>query len=485
MIYRQRGELVVPLTAARKSAAVGARCIVCIVRALKPLRISHVGLRGVVGRGMTAAHVLDFASAFGTFMSPGAVVIGRDPRASGIMIREGVASALMATGHEVVDLGVVSTPVIQHAINRLDAAGGMSIGASHNSAEWSALKFLGRRGSYLSTAEAGELLDIYHLRNFTFSEWEGIGTYRAEQDAIDLYLDDLASAFDFDALRSYKVVVDCCNGTSSVILQRLNERFGFRLILINARTDGVLFAHEPNTSRRTVGLQLAPLVKPLGADAGFLFDADSDRVAFATERGEAASEEMVLPLLSDYLLPRSPGKLVITNLSTTALIEEIARKHGGRVLRVPVGRQAAIDALSAYRPEQIAIAGEGTGAVMMPRFRFVYDGIASMLAVLSMMHEEGRTLTAILSSYPQYCIMKGQVPLVTQQIPALLTQLQSQFQGGRINVSDGLRVDWPDRWFHVRVSQTEPIVRVICEQKEEPPTAMFETLMDQVRTYAA
>jgi phosphomannomutase len=455
------------------------------VRAQKPLRISHVGLRGIVGRGMTAAHVLDFASAFGTFLEPGPVVIGRDPRASGVMIREGVAAGLMATGHEVVDLGVVSTPVVQHAINRMDAAGGMSIGASHNSAEWNALKFLGRRGSYLSTAEAGELLDIYHLRKFAFTEWQGIGSYRVETGAIDIYLDDLASAFDFDGLRGYKVVVDCSNGTSSLILRRLNERFGFRFILINAKIEGVSFAHEPNTSSRTVGLQLAPLIEPLGAGAGFLFDIDSDRVAFATDKGEPVSEEMVMPLLSDYLLPRSTGKLVITNLSTTALLEEIARKHGGKVLRVPVGRQAAIDALSAYRPEQIALAGEGTGAVMMPRFRFVYDGIASMLAVLSMMHVEGRSLSEIVSSYPSYTILKGEVPLVTQQIPALLTELQNRFGDGRINVSDGLRVDWPDRWFHVRVSQTEPIVRVICEQKGAAPTALFEALMDQVRTYAA
>lgn len=435
---------------------------------------------------MTAAHVLDFASAFGTFLgAKGSVALGRDPRASGVMIREGVASALMATGHDVIDLGVVSTPVIQHSIVRRGCAGGISIGASHNSAEWNALKFLGAAGTYLSTAEAGELLDIYHLRKFAFAEWDSIGSYSSETLAIDRYLDDLAGAFDFDALRSIKVVVDCSNGTSSLILQRLNERFGFNFILINAKTEGVAFAHEPSTSSRTVGLQLAPLIQPLGADIGFLFDADSDRIALATDQGQALSEELVLPLIADYLMPLSPGKLVITNLSTTALVDEIARKHGARVIRVPVGRQAAIDALSAYRPEQIAVAGEGTGAVMMPRFRFVYDGIASMFALLSMMHESGRKLSEIIESYPKYCILKGEIPLVTQRIPALMTELQERNSGGRVNISDGLRVDWPDRWFHVRVSQTEPVVRVICEQKGEPPVGLFEALMDQVRSYAA
>lgn len=401
------------------------------------------------------------------------------------MIREGAVSALMATGHDVIDLGVVSTPVIQHAIGRLNATGGISIGASHNSAEWNALKFLGPGGTYLSTGQAGELLDIYHLRKFAFTEWQGIGKMHQESDALDLYLDDLAGAFDFDALRKFKVVVDCCNGTSSLILRRMQERFGFAFILINAHIEGVRFAHEPNTSSRTLGLQLAPLVKPLGADAGFLFDVDSDRVAFATGLGEAVSEEMVLPVIADYLFPRGTGKLIIANLSTTALLDDVAARHGGKVIRVAVGRQAAIDALSTYRPEQIAIAGEGTGAVMMPRFRFVYDGIASMLAVLSRMHEEKRSLTEIVHSYPKYSILKGEVPLVTQRIPALLTELQERYADGTLNASDGLRVAWPDHWFHVRVSQTEPVVRVICEQRGNAPLQLFESLMEQVRNYAA
>ncbi len=452
---------------------------------MRSLRISQVGLRGVVGTGLTAAHVIDFAAAFGTFLdSPGAVLIGRDPRASGVMIREGVISALLACGRDVIDLGIAPTPVIQHAINRRDAAGGVSIGASHNASEWNALKFFGARGSYLSTAESEELLDIYHLKKFTLAEWTAIGKLRQEGGAIDRYVDDLASVYDLDSLRRFRVVVDCCNGTSALILRRLNERFGFSFILINEKIEGVKFAHEPSTTRDTVALQLAPLMRPLNADAGFLFDVDSDRVAMADESGAPVSEEMRLPLLADYLLPRGPGKLVITNLSTTALLEDVTARHGGKVVRVPVGRQAAIDALGAYRPEQIALAGEGTGAVMMPRFRFVYDGIASMLAVLSMMAERAAPLSAILGAYPKYSILKGQVPLVSQRIPALLMNLRESFSDGQATAVDGLRVDWPDRWFHVRVSQTEPIVRVICEQRGEAPRQLFETLLEKVRSSA-
>jgi phosphomannomutase len=455
------------------------------MRARKALRISQVGLRGVVGSGMTAGHVIDFASAFGTFVEPGRpVLIGRDPRASGSMIREGVVAGLLACGHEVVDLGIVSSPIVQHAIRRRDASGGISISASHNNAEWNALKFFGARGTYLSTAEANELLDIYHLRKFRFVDWTGIGHVRLASGAIDRYLDDLTSAFDFEPLKRLKVVVDCCNGSSSLILKRMNERFGFGFILINEAPNGRQFAHDPMISAETIAMQLAPLMKPLGADIGFQFDVDSDRVGIATEDGDAVSEEMILPLIADYMLPRSSGKLVITNLSSTALLEDVVGPHGGKVLRVPVGRQATIDALAGYRTEQIALAGEGTGAVMMSQFEFVYDGIASMLAILSLMIDRKQPLSEILAAYPQYVMMKAEEPLTSTRIPELLTKLQQQYSDGKINVQDGLRVDWPDRWFHVRVSQTEPILRVICEQRGEAPTALFNSLMEQVRDSA-
>lgn len=452
--------------------------------ARKLLRLSQVGLRGIVGEGLTAEHVVDFASAFGTFLEPGRpVLVARDPRSSGCMLREGVVAGLLACGHQVLDLGLASTPVLQHAIHRQDAAGGVSIGASHNVADWNALKFFRLGGSYLSTAEANELLDIYHLKRFRYCGWEGVGTLGRLDGALDSYLDDLAGAFDFNALRKFRVVVDCCNGTSSLILRRLNERHGLEFILINEQLQGAAFAHDPLISPDIVGLQLAPLVRPLNADAGFLFDVDSDRVGVATNEGVALSEEATLPLLADYFLPRAPGKLIITNLSTTALVDEVAKRHEGQVVRVPVGRQAAIDALATYRPEQIALAGEGTGAVMLPQFRFVYDGIASMLALLSMMAERKEPLSAILKSYPEYHIRKAQLPLTTPRIPALLAELQERYSDGRQNLVDGLRVDWPDRWFHVRVSQTEPVVRVICEQRDSPPDSLFRELMDQVRSF--
>jgi phosphomannomutase len=457
--------------------------------AARALRISPAGLRGIVGPGLTASTALEFTAAFAEFLeAPGPVVIGRDPRASSVMLREGTLAALLASGRDVIDLGLVSTPVVQHTIRRLRAAGGVSIGASHNASEWNALKFFGPHGRYLSSAEAGELLDVYHLRRTAFVEWDRLGHVREDPTAVDEYLDDLAEAYDFAALRRFRVVVDCCNGTSAPILRRLNERHGFGFILINEQLEGVTFAHEPATTARMVGLQLAPLMRPLGADAGFLFDVDSDRVALADNTGRALSEELVLPLVADLLLPRGPGTLVITNLSTTALVEEVAARRGGRVLRVPVGRHAAIDALTGYRLEQVACAGEGTGAVMMPRFRFVYDGIASMFAVLTLMSERGRSLAELVDEWPRFEILKGEVPLSSLRVPRLLAELRERYTTGNdpgtATAIDGLRVAWPDRWFHVRVSQTEPIVRVICEQRGRPPRELFDAVLEEVRRYA-
>ncbi len=401
------------------------------------------------------------------------------------MLREAALAALMATGRDVVDLGITSTPIVQQTIRRRGAAGGLSIGASHNPAEWNALKFFGPHGRYLSSTEAGELLDFYHLRRTAYVPWQSLGKRLEDPTALDAYLDELAEAYDFDALRRFKVVVDCSSGTSSIVLRRLNERHGFSFILINHQLEAVAFAHVPATTARMVGLQLAPLIRPLNADAGFLFDGDSDRVALADDTGRALSEELVLPLVADLQLAHGPGHLVITNLSTTALIDEIASRHHGRVLRIPVGRAAAMDALAAYKPEQVAVAGEGTGAVMMPRFRFVYDGIASMLSVLTLMHERNRPLSAIVDDYPKFTILKGEVPLSSPRIPRLLAELRERYTSGEApgtaNNVDGLRIDWPDRWFHVRVSQTEPIVRVICEQRGASPRELFETLTEEVR----
>ncbi len=449
------------------------------------LRISTVGVRGIVGPGLRAHHALEFAAAFSVFLNRSdPVLIARDPRASSVMLREGIVASLLASGRDVIDLGLASTPVLQHAIQRMNAAGGISIGASHNNAEWNALKFLGSNGTYLSNGEASELLDIYHLRKFEFKDWTQVGRLHFDDEAIEAYINDLERVFNVRDLEGLKIVADCSSGLSSLILKRLKERHPIDITMINATLESKAFAHTPNTNARTVGLQLSPVVQAIGGDLGVLFDMDSDRIAVCCGDGEVVSEEMILPLLAEYQLKRQPGRMVITNLSTTSVVDDVAAKYSAKVLRVPVGRQHAMDALSMYPAEGIAIAGEGTGAVMLPEFRFVYDGIASLFALASHLKKEKSSLKRVLAKMPHYDMRKVEVKLEAKRIPELMTHLEDHWSGSRMDTQDGLRVDIENGWFHVRVSNTEPVVRVIAEMREGSVENLMAKLLDTVRSYA-
>ena len=449
------------------------------------LRISTVGVRGIVGPGLRAHHALEFAAAFSVLLNrTDPILIARDPRASSVMLREGIVASLLASGRDVIDLGLASTPVLQHAIQRMNAAGGISIGASHNNAEWNALKFLGSNGTYLSNGEASELLDIYHLRKFDFKDWTQVGRLHFDEEAIEFYIGELERVFEVRDLVGLKIVADCSSGLSSLILKRLKERHPLDITMINATLESKAFAHTPNTNARTVGLQLAPVVQAMGGDLGVLFDMDSDRIAVCCGDGEVVSEEMILPLLAEYQLKRQPGRMVITNLSTTSVVDDVAAKYNAKVLRVPVGRQHAMDALSMYPAEGIAIAGEGTGAVMLPEFRFVYDGIASLFALGSHLKKENASLKRVLAKMPRYDMRKVEVKLEAKRIPELMTHLEDHWSGSQMDTQDGLRVDIEHGWFHVRVSNTEPVVRVIAEMREGSVEGLMAKLLDTVRSYA-
>jgi phosphomannomutase len=449
------------------------------------LRISTAGVRGVVGAGLKGRHALEFAAAFSAFLpNDGPVLVARDPRASSEMLREGIIASLLASGRDVVDLGLVSTPVLQHTIQRRNAGGGISIGASHNAAPWNALKFFGPNGTYLNSGEAAELLDIYHLKRFRFQDWRQVGQLHFDEDGLENYLDALEEVFDLAALRGLKIVADCSSGLSSILLKRLKQRHPLDITLLNANLENKYFSHEPNTTARNVSLQLAPVVQALGADLGVLFDMDSDRIAVCCNDGVAVSEELILPLLADYQLSRRPGRLVITNLSTTSMLDDIALRHGGEVIRVPVGRQHAMDALAIYPAERIAIAGEGTGAVMLPEFRFIYDGMASLLALASMIRSRETSLRRLLASMPDYAMKKLEVPLNSKKIPTLMMKLEERYANLKKDTRDGLRIEFPGGWFHVRVSNTEPIMRIIVEMREGSAEPLAKELLDQVKAYA-
>jgi phosphomannomutase len=304
---------------------------------MKPLKIGITGVRGIVGQTFTPELAVDFAQALGTYLDGGRILICRDTRASGPMIRSAVLAGLLSAGCEVFDLGVCPTPSMQLAVSWMKADGGIAITAGHNPSQWNALKFVRNDGLYLNPSQAEELLDIFHQGEFAKATWDTIKDRIHYQNPIGEHIKVLESAFDTAAIRSRRLTValDCCNGACSLLTPHWLEGLGCELLTIN-NDPTAIFPHEPEPKVATMA-QLCGVVKAGRADVGFAHDADGERLGIVTEKGEALSEEMTLSLATDIRLKEKTGT-VVTNVSTTGAIEQVAARYGGNVIRTPVGQ---------------------------------------------------------------------------------------------------------------------------------------------------
>src|SRR3982751_3075178 len=297
---------------------------------MKPLKIGITGVRGVVGETFTPELVVGFAQGFGTYLDSGRVLVCRDTRSSGPMVRSAVLAGLLAAGCEVVDLGVCPTPSLQLAVRQLEADGGISITAGHNPEPWNALKFVRADGLYLNALQADELLDIFHQGEFAKATWENIRSAVEERDAITHHLEALACAFDVEAIKARRltVAVDCCNSSCSYLSPRWLAALGCEVLAVNDDPSAP-FPHAPEPTRRTMA-QLRAVVKAGRADVGFAHDADGERLGIVTGEGEILGEEATLPLCAEIQLGRESGA-VVTNVSTSGAIERVAARHGASV----------------------------------------------------------------------------------------------------------------------------------------------------------
>ncbi|NOT60444.1 MAG: phosphoglucosamine mutase, partial [Acidobacteria bacterium] len=315
---------------------------------MKPLKIGITGVRGIVGETLTPELIVQFAQAFGTYLDGGQVLVCRDTRASGAMVRAGVLAGLLAAGCEVVDLGVTPTPTMQLAVTHFGARGGISITAGHNPAEWNALKFVRGDGLYLNATQAEELLDLFHQGEFAKARWDSIATQiehlNENNDAIAHHLDVLQRSFDTAAIRQRKltVAVDCCNGACVRLSPRWLAALGCEVLALND-DPGAPFPHAPEPRHDTMA-QLRAVVKAGRADIGLAHDADGERLGLVTETGEILSEEMTLTLATAIRLQTRPGT-VVTNVSTTQAIEALARQYSSQVVRTPVGTAYIAEAI--------------------------------------------------------------------------------------------------------------------------------------------
>lgn len=427
------------------------------------LRVSVSGVRGVIGDGLDAVTVARWAAAFGAWLPPGPVVIGRDSRPSGPMFLQAAASALNSTGHDVVDVGVTTTPTTEMAVQRSDAVGGIIITASHNPQQWNALKFLNAEGLFLD-AEQNRALREALDRPDAHRPWDGLGRCETRSGADDLHLDAILALPWLDreaiAARNLTAAVDAVEGAGGDIVPRLLERLGVGCVPLNCGMTG-LFPHPPEPTPAHLA-DLGAAIRDRGADLGFAVDPDVDRLVLADGRGVVMSEELTLALAVDFLLGREPGPVTV-NLSTTGLIETVAAGHGCPVARTPVGEANVVARMLA---DGSVIGGEGNGGVIYPALHPGRDALVGIAMILQRLADTGATLADLAAQLPPVAMVKDKFPQ-TGPFAADAVRAELAGWGGEIDDSDGLRWTGPGGWVHVRPSNTEPIIRVIAEAPTE------------------
>jgi len=439
------------------------------------LMISISGVRGIVGRSLTPELVARWGQAFGTYMRSGRVVVGRDTRVSGEMVKHAVLGGLISTGCQVLDIGVVATPTATLMIEDLKAVGGVVISASHNPVEWNALKFFRADGIYLNQSEGYDLLNIFYNGDFLKKPWDQLKPVEIEQDAENQHVEKVLALLDVEKIRTrkFKVALDCCNGAGVGISLRLLRALGCQVEPIHCTPDG-LFPHTPEPN--FVNLQdLCHFTRERGADVGFATDPDADRIAVVSEDGAFLGEELSLALALKYILPKRKceGQPVVINMSTSRVSEDVARSYGCPVVRTPVGE---VNVAERMKELKAAFGGEGNGGVMDPLLHCGRDAIMGMGLVLEALAHENKKISAVASGLPRWHMIKSKLELPTAQSREIIRRLRAAAPEAKANTEDGLRLDWEDCWVHLRASNTEPVLRVIAEARTE---AAAQELVDR------
>ncbi len=443
---------------------------------MKPLKIGITGVRGIVGETFTPEVAVGFAQAFATYLDGGRILVCRDTRSSGPMVRSAVVAGLLAAGCEVIDLGICPTPSLQLAVTWLEADGGIAVTAGHNPAQWSALKFVRGDGLYLNPLQAEELLDIFHQGEFAKATWNNIQPAIQHQDPIEHHIESLKNAFDTTAIKAsrLKVAVDCCNGACSRLIPRWLAELGCEVVAINDDSTAT-FPHQPEPTPETMA-QLSAVVKAGHADIGFAHDADGERLGIVTELGDPLSEESTLALATRIRLEQSTGPIV-TNISTTGAMEQIAARYGGSIVRTQVGQTYISEAMLEH---DAVLGGEGSGGVTVPQVQLTHDSGAAVGLILEGLARSGERVSDVVHQLPRLFMLKRNLAVEPNRLYSVLQDFRVAVEREQLayDLTDGIRIDLPLGWIHVRASNTESMIRVIVEAEDE---ANVRRLLDWVR----
>lgn len=451
------------------------------------LIISISGIRGTVGgrpgENLTPVEVVEFTSAYAGWIAPlgepcadrPVVVVGRDARVSGALVSSLVCQTLMACGVDVVDLGLATTPTVEMAVPRVGARGGIIVTASHNPREWNALKLLNANGEFISNAEGKALEAAIARRDFRYAPYDRLGR-RTEADFAQRHIDAVLALplVDAEAIRrrGFKVVLDAVNSVGAISIAPMLERLGVECVTLNGTPDG-LFAHDPEPLEKNLGVAMRAVAEA-GADLGIVVDPDVDRLAFIDERGQMFGEEYTLVAVADYVLGREPGPTV-SNLSSTRALRDVTRGYGQPYTASAVGE---VNVVEAMKRTGAVIGGEGNGGVIYPALHYGRDALVGTALFLSHLARLGGTASELKSRYPLYHMAKEKIALSPSTDIARIAQaLAARFPDAQIDTTDGVKVDLPGSWVHLRKSNTEPIMRAYAEA---PDAAEARDLIDLV-----
>ena len=430
---------------------------------MRSFKLGTAGMRGIVGTGLTVERAIDFASAVGTLLDGGRVVLGCDTRFSTNMLRYAVTAALTGCGCEVLNAGIAPAGLIHFLTPHLNADGALLLGAGHQNAGWNAAIPLASKGNYFNRIELQELLDIYHSHRYRSVPWNKIEKVQAvPENVVDEYLDALCRVIDARAIENanFTVVADFCNGSGGAVAERVAERLGVKMIGINKIFSGIL-PHEPEPRPRTAS-QVQSLIAPLGADAGFVFNSDASRLAIVTNTAETLSEEYTAPLAADYLISGCSDARVVTNICSTRALDDVVAKHGGNLYKTRVGQAHVIDKMFETGAQ---VACEGSGSLTSSKWVCGFDALYVMAVILEYMAVTGRELSDLASEIPRYHIVKSTVRCQSSQAYAMLRNMRGLAGDATVTEDDGTRIDWDDGWVSVRSSTTEAVIRMISESK--------------------
>lgn len=427
------------------------------------------GIRGIIGDGLSPAEIVLFTSAYASFIKTSAgkerlkIVVGRDARVSGQMVSAMVCSTLMSCSADVTDLGLATTPTVEMAVTGLKADGGIIITASHNPAQWNALKLLNAKGEFLSAADGQKILDLAEENRMVYADYLTIGTYLEDKTQLQQHINRILELplVDVPAIKSkgFSVVFDAVNSVGGIALPALLEALGVKIVIpLNAIPDGH-FSHNPEPLPEHLG-DIAKVVKENNADVGFVVDPDVDRLAIVMENGGFFGEEYTLVAVADYILGHNPGNTV-SNLSSTRALRDVTEKHGGKHFASAVGEVNVVEMMKMH---QAVIGGEGNGGVIYPELHYGRDALVGIALFLSHLAKSGKSCSALRRQYPDYFISKNKITLKPGAKPEqLFEQVKEVYKDFPVDSIDGLKIDFKEGWVHLRQSNTEPIMRIYAE----------------------